>query len=102
MFTEIITVVKAAVNWAKTIPSEPNGHGSSSRVIALSVSTAVVGVLIAYFKVRHELPSPEQLYGLAALLGTGIGGYVANRFRPPGEPDEPSEASDSTDKKDGV
>lgn len=82
MFEKISVIVKGAMGWAKTIPSEPNGHGSSSRIIALSVALTIVGILIAYFCVRHELPTADQLYGLAAILGTGIGGYVANRFRP--------------------
>lgn len=81
MFEKIVVIAKAAMGWAKTIPSEPNGHGSSSRVIALAVAGTIVGVLIAYFVIRHELPSADQLYGLAALLGTGITGYVSNCFR---------------------
>lgn len=85
MFDNIKNLAKSAMAWAKTIPSEPNGNGSSSRVIALLVAGTVVGVLIAYFVVRHELPDANQLYGLAAILGTGIGAYAANKFRPNGD-----------------
>jgi hypothetical protein len=89
MFEKVSVIVKAAMGWAKTIPSEPNGHGSSSRVIALSVAFTVVGVIIAYFAIRHELPSSDQLYGLAAILGTGISGYVSNCFRRKGSSETP-------------
>lgn len=97
MLDKIMAAAKAVAGWAKTIPSEPNGHGSSSRVIALAVAGTTVGLLIAYFRVRHDLPSPEQLYGLAAILGTGIGGYVANRFRKHGpDGEEEPEGNDDT------
>lgn len=81
MIEKVMGFVKNVANWAKTIPSEPNGHGSSSRVIALATAATVVGLMIAYFSVRRDLPSADQLYGLAAILGTGIGSYVANKFR---------------------
>jgi hypothetical protein len=87
MIKTLIELGKRAFNWAKTIPSEPSGHGSSSRVIALIVTLTVAGLLIAFFKAKHELPSADQLYGMAAVLGTGMGGYVANRFRRNGDGD---------------
>jgi hypothetical protein len=97
MIAKIMDVVRAIGGWVKTIPSEPNGNGSSSRVIALVVSGTLMGLMISYFRVKHDLPSPDQLYGLAAILGTGVGGYVANRFRkhgPNGE-EEPAENDDT-------
>jgi hypothetical protein len=39
-----------------------------------------MGLMIAYFHARHDLPTPGQLYGLASILGTGIGGYIANKM----------------------
>lgn len=85
MIKTLIEAGKQAFRWAKTIPSEPNGNGSSSRIIALVTTLTLTGLLIAFFKVKHELPTADQLYGIAAILGTGMGGYVANRFRRGGE-----------------
>lgn len=84
---QIQATFKAVVGWAKSIPSGPDGNGSSSRVIGLIVTVTVTGVLIGYFHVRHDLPSASQLYGLAAILGTGIGAYVAHKMG--GKPDDP-------------
>jgi uncharacterized membrane protein YfcA len=77
--------------WAKTIPSEPNGSGSSSRVIALMTAATLMGLMIAFFHARHDLPTPGQLYGIASILGTGIGAYMANKLHKhdDGDDDQP-------------
>jgi len=84
--------------WAKTIPSEPNGNGSSSRMIALMVAVTITGLLIAFFCVHHDLPTPGQLYALSAILGTGIGAYAANqiRHRDDDQPDPPQGGADAS------
>lgn len=83
MLEKAMLLVKAIAGWAKTIPSGSDGNGSSSRIIGLMVASGVMGVLVGYFMVRHDVPSAPQLYGLAAILGTGIGAYVAKQFRQP-------------------
>lgn len=77
-------------NWVSTIPSEPNGNGSSSRIIGLSVAFTLVGLLIAFFCVTHMLPSAEQFYGMATFLGAACAGYAANKLsnRTPGGPSQ--------------
>ena len=70
----------SAVAWAKSIPSEPNGIGSSSRIVALTVTATLMGVLGAFYHFHHDLPTPGQLYGISAILATGLGGYVANKL----------------------
>jgi hypothetical protein len=78
----------AIFNWAKSIPSEPNGNGSSSRIIGLAVAFTLVGLLIAFFCLTHSLPSPDQFYGMAALLGTACAGYTANKLSCIGRPND--------------
>jgi hypothetical protein len=76
----------ALFNWAKSVPSEPNGNGSSSRIIGLTVAFTLVGLMIAFFVVTHLLPTPDQFYGMAALLGTACAGYAANKLSGMGKP----------------
>jgi hypothetical protein len=77
----------SVVVWAKSIPSEPNGNGSSSRIIGLAVAGTLMGLMIAFFHAKHDLPTPGQLYGIASILGTGIGGYIANKMHKGGDGD---------------
>jgi predicted permease len=73
-------------NWAKSVPSEANGNGSSSRVISLLVAFTLMGLMIAFFCVTHLLPTPDQFYGITALLGAANSGYVANKLSSIGKP----------------
>ena len=79
-------LITKALTWAKSIPSEPNGNGSSSRIIGLSVAFTLIGLLIAFLCMTHGLPTSDQFYGMAALLGTACAGYAANKFSKIGKP----------------
>jgi hypothetical protein len=46
-----------------------------------------MGLMIAFFHAKHDLPTPGQLYGIASILGTGIGGYIANKMHKGGDGD---------------
>lgn len=96
---QIVDKAKAAfssvMTWVKTIPSEPNGNGSSSRVIAMVVALTLMGLLLAFFHVKHDLPTPGQLYGISAILGTGIGGYIVNKMHKDGDGDGQGGGDDS-------
>jgi hypothetical protein len=94
-FTSVKGVVVSTTEWVKTISSEPNGNGSSSRMIALIVTVTLMGVLAGFFHVHHDLPTPGQLYGLASILGTGIGGYIANKLRPKDDGSDQGGGNDS-------
>ena len=77
----------SAMAWAKSIPSEPNGIGSSSRIVALTVTITLMGIMGAFYHSHHDLPTPGQLYGISAILATGLGGYVANKLHGDGDGD---------------
>ena len=99
IFAFVKGLVVSTTKWAKTIPSEPNGNGSSSRMIALMVTVTTTGLLIAFFRVHHDLPTPGQLYALSAILGTGIGAYAANQIRHKDDdhPDDPPQGGSDAD-----
>lgn len=71
---------KALVGYGKSVCSERDGTGSSSRVVALTVTFTTVGVLIAFVVLQHTLPTADQLYGLSALVMAGTGAYIGNRM----------------------
>src|ERR1035437_3069686 len=75
----------SAAAWEKSIPSEPNGIGSSSRIVALTVTITLMGIMGAFYHSHHDLPTPGQLYGISAILATGLGGYVANKLHGDGD-----------------
>lgn len=81
------------VKWVKTIASEPSGNGSSSRVALLTVTVTVCGLLIAFFRYHAQIPSPETLYGLAALITAAAGVYAANKFGKKDDGDPPGGAA---------
>jgi hypothetical protein len=83
MFTKIIEIIKSGISWGKQVATGNDGMGSASRVVALIVTPVTMGVLIAHVCMNHGLPSSEQLYGVAALIGTGCGAFAIGKFRSP-------------------
>ena len=79
-------IVTTSLNWAKSVSSEPNGNGSSSRIIGLAMTFTLIGLMIAFFCVSHTLPSPDQFYGMTALLGAASSSYVSNKLSNIGKP----------------
>ncbi len=77
----IVTGVKAAAKWAKSIPSESDGTGSTSRIALLTLTFVIAGLLVAYYRYHHLLPDHDTLYGLAALLTAVVGGYGINKWK---------------------
>lgn len=66
--------------WLKSIPSEPNGTGSSSRVCMLLLTGTICYLLYSYYCYHGTLPDHDTLFGLAAMLGAVVGGYGINKF----------------------
>lgn len=85
MFNNIVSFVKQSIAWGKAVAGETGGKAagtpSASRVVALLITTTVVGVLIAHVHMNHGLPSSSQLYGLSALVAAGAGAYATNKIR---------------------
>jgi hypothetical protein len=85
----MLTIVPKALNWLKSVSSEPDGNGSASRIIGISMTFTLIGLMIAFFCFTHGLPSPEQFYGMTALLGAASSSYVSNKLsnigKPPGD-----------------
>jgi hypothetical protein len=77
---KVVEVAKTAGAWAKTIPSEPNGNGSSSRIAFLLVTCTVCWLLYAYYCYRGALPDQYTLYGLASLVSAVAGAYGINKW----------------------
>jgi len=66
--------------WTKSVASESDGSGSSSRTALLLMTGTICGLLIAFFCVHSFLPDHDTLWGLAALLGCLTGAYSVNRM----------------------
>ena len=66
--------------WIKSVASEPNGSGSSSRIALLMIAATICGLLIAYFRYHAALPDHDTLYGLASILTAIVGGYGINKW----------------------
>jgi hypothetical protein len=67
------------LKWARTVLSERDGTGSTSRVVSLLVTLTICGVLIGHLVIRRTLPDPGTLGGLAGLLTAGAAGYGVNK-----------------------
>lgn len=80
------TFLTKVFGWAKSIPSEPNGNGSTSRVIGLAMAFALIGLMVGFLILTHTLPTPEQFYGMTALLGAACSAYVTNKLSSIGKP----------------
>jgi flagellar basal body-associated protein FliL len=86
--------LKKIGSWLKSIPSEPTGTGSASRVVLLLLLllvATVCGVLIAFVAIQHTLPSKDVLEGLAALASVGMGSYGVNKWVTKDKQDAPAE-----------
>jgi hypothetical protein len=66
--------------WTKSVASESDGSGSSSRTALLLMTTTICGLLIAFYHAHKFLPDHDTLYGLAALLACLTGAYGINKF----------------------
>jgi len=80
MWQKIFALLGSCGKWIKTIPSEPNGNGSSSRILGLMVGGTLSGLMIANFVVHKSLPTEGQFYGIAAVLAAGASAYLGNKF----------------------
>jgi hypothetical protein len=74
------TGCKALGGWLKSVPSEPNGTGSSSRIALLMLTTTICWLLYAYYHYHGSLPDKDTLLGLAALLSAVCGAYGINKW----------------------
>lgn len=72
--------LKKAGGWLKSVASESDGSGSSSRIVVLMMSATVCGLLVAFFVIHKFLPEQGTLFGLAALVTAAAGGYAANKL----------------------
>lgn len=90
MIAEITSLVKRLTGFGKSVISEVDGTGSSSRMIGLIVALASMGVLIAHVCIHHALPEPAQLGGLSSLVAAGSGAYAANKLTGSSAPSTPA------------
>lgn len=90
------TILKLST-FAKSVASEADGSGSASRVVALLVTVACMAALLLTVYYQHNLPSEDQLIGLAYVLACGVGAYGVNQIKSkfsnssnaPNKPDNP-------------
>lgn len=75
-----MTGIKTIGGWIKSIPSEPNGTGSSSRIALLMLTTTICWLLYAFYRYHGALPDQGTLTGLAALLTAVVGGYGIGKW----------------------
>ena len=80
MWSKVFIGCKFIGKWCKTVASERDGTGSSSRIIALIVVGVTMGCMIAFFAYHKALPTSEQMYAMSALVAAGTGAYVSNKF----------------------
>jgi hypothetical protein len=80
MFQKLLAFASKHLGWAKSVLSEKDGTGSTSRIALLILVLTVCGVLIYSVAVHHELPNRDTLLGLSSLAGIGAGGYGVNRI----------------------
>lgn len=80
MWSKIFQMGKTVAGWCKTVASERDGTGSSSRIVALLVTGVTMGCMIAFFAYHKELPSASQMYAMSTLVAAGTGAYIGNRF----------------------
>lgn len=91
MIAEITSLVKRLTGFGKSVVSEVDGTGSSSRMVALIVALGSIGVLVAHVCIHHSLPEPGQLGGLSSLVAAGSGAYAANKFTGNSVPNTPNQ-----------
>jgi hypothetical protein len=78
MWSKIFQGCKIVGGWCKTVASERDGTGSSSRIIALLVAGITMGCMIAFFVYHKELPTANQMYAMSTLVAAGTGAYIGN------------------------
>lgn len=91
MFDKITAIVKQGIAWGREVATGNDGMGSASRVVALIVTPSIMGCVVAHLFLNHGLPSAEQLYGVAAIIGAGCGAFAVGKFRGsgPSDPQQP-------------
>jgi hypothetical protein len=72
--------IKQFGGWLKSIPSEPNGTGSSSRICMLLLTGTICYLIYSYYCYHGYLPDDDTLFGLAAMLTAVAGAYGINKF----------------------
>ncbi len=65
--------------WVASIPSEPTGEGSASRVGLLTLTFVIGFILIATTVYQHRMPTHDELTGVAAILAAMGGTYGVNK-----------------------
>jgi hypothetical protein len=81
MVKKIISIIKRAVLWVKSIASESDGTGSASRVAKLIIVISSMVALLAVVWFKHDLPSADQLSALAKVIAAGSVAYTANQLK---------------------
>lgn len=79
-WSKIFPGLKVMAGWCKTVVSEADGTGSSSRIIAMIVTGVTMGCMIAFFVYHKELPTAHQMYAMSALVAAGTGAYIGNKL----------------------
>jgi len=79
-FTLLAQGIGKLGSWVKTIPSEPNGTGSSSRIALLVSVGSAWWLLYAYYHYHGTFPTADVFYGLAALVSAAAGAYGINKW----------------------
>jgi len=86
----LLANLKKLVAFGKEVISEPKGTGSNSRVVALLCALGAFLSLLGYLIYKHDLPTGDQLKGLAEFVGGGSVGYGANKVAAAiNKPDDP-------------
>lgn len=78
---KFIENVKKLVEWLKSVASESDGSGSASRVVKLCITATCCASLLLVVLFKHDLPSAEQLKGLAQVIGMGSAAYALNQLK---------------------
>lgn len=72
--------VESHLQWTRTVVSEVDGTGSTSRLCFLLITLTVCGITIAHFCVSRKLPDEGTLIGLSSLVTAGGAGYGINKI----------------------
>lgn len=100
---KISDAFKKLVAWGKSVYSERDGSGSASRVHTGLIVIGVVAVLVIYVWFKRDLPSTDQMGGLAKILGVGTGSYGVNKLAEKfGKKDEDAPADPAAENKEKV
>lgn len=73
-------MLKAALKWLHSIPSEPDGQGSASRVGLLMVTGAICMVLVGHLYFQRRMPTHDELTGLAEIITASGGTYGVGKI----------------------